>query len=111
MTKQHTLEEDWKRATLAWDNAVAAHPNPTLVIYLQITDLRKQDRSIDNVLRRILDSGHIVPNPEKYNERIGLAGAPTHLIGRSPFRYDGKLYPLIMIKTDKFMKQTEMHFT
>lgn len=112
MTKTYTLEEDWKRACSAWDHVVAAHPTPTLVAYLRITNLRKQDRGIDNVLRRILDTHRVVPPPNgKYFERIRLAGAPPMHVGRSPFRYEDRTYPLIMIKTDKFIEQTKIHFT
>lgn len=81
----------WIRFNTVWDRFLEGHWNPSLVLSVSIYDLRKIDRSIDHVLRKLLDS--------EYKDRIRLYGAPSSQFGRHPFRdNEGRVWLLIRRK-------------
>lgn len=92
MTKTFNLEQDWERVLDVWVRIKDAFPNPEMRLFESIYEMRKLDRGIDYPLRRLLDS-------EKYGQRIRVYGSISGGFGRSPFRWDNKVWLLIRVKT------------
>ncbi len=91
---KNSLSQDWERVVKAWNTYNINHWNPSLVLFIEIYDLRKIDRGIDYPLRRLLDS-------EKYRSRIRCYGCTSSGFGRYPFRWNGRKWLLIRIKFDE----------
>lgn len=90
---KHNLKADWERVVRVWRTCKENHWNPSLVLFAEIYALRKIDRSIDYPLRRLLDS-------QEYGNRIRTYGCPPHMFGRHPFKWKGKHWLLIKVKTE-----------
>ena len=92
MKEVNGLDEDWTRVLNAFLRVKSSHWNPPVKIFYAPKELRQADnRGIDFVIRRLLDS-------EKYSSRIRLYGSPAHMVPRNPFRYKGRVYSLLSIK-------------
>lgn len=74
-----TIEQDWERLKKIFLKVKGQSAYPDMFIYAHIQDLRKVDRGVDFVIRRLMS------DPE-YSSRIGLHSGP-----RSP------RYPLRVI--------------
>ena len=85
------LGEDWQRLRHAFDEVKQHHWNPSLILSVEIYDLRKYDRGIDYPLRRLLAS-------KEYGNKIRTFGAPSGQFGRHPFYWDEKVWLLIRVK-------------
>lgn len=85
------LRDDYERVKRAWDAFKKSHWNPSLVLSVHITELRKLDRGIDYPLKRLMNS-------QEYARKIRAYGAPSHKTARSPFKWNGKHYTLIRVK-------------
>ena len=92
-------ERDWEIVSTAWDNVVKKHWNPSLKLFAEPKELRKEGgRGIDARLRRLLDS-------DKYWQYIHVYGSPCNCVPRNPFRWNKRVWSLIKVDTSEFAQK------